>query len=32
MIDFTQSRNDEPIEKLIQKCEIKAKTGKKLPN
>ena len=31
MIDFTQSRNDVPIEKLIQKCEIKAKTGKELP-
>ena len=31
MIDFTQSRNDEPIEKLIQKCEVKAKTGKELP-
>ena len=31
MIDFTQSRNDEPIEKLIQKHEVKAKTGKKLP-
>ena len=24
-------RNDEPIEKLIQKCEVKAKTGKELP-
>ena len=24
MIDFTQSKNDEPIEKLIQKCEVKA--------
>ena len=31
MIDFTQLRNDEPIEKLIQKCEVKAKTGKELP-
>ena len=31
MIDFTQSRNDGPIEKLIQKCEIKAKAGKELP-
>ena len=31
MIDFTQSRNDEPIEKLIQKCKVKAKTGKELP-
>ena len=30
MIDFTQSRNDEPIEKLIQKHEVKAKTGKEL--
>ena len=31
MIDFTQFRNYEPIEKLIQKCEVKAKTGKELP-
>ena len=31
MIDFTQLRNDGPIEKLIQKCEVKAKTGKGLP-
>ena len=31
MINLTQSRNNEPIEKLIQKCEIKAKTGKELP-
>ena len=31
MIDFTQSRNDEPIERLIQKCEVKAKTGKESP-
>ena len=31
MIDFTQSRNDKPIEKLIQKHEVKAKTGKELP-
>ena len=31
MIDFTQSRNDGPIEKLIQKCKIKAKAGKELP-
>ena len=31
MIDFNQSKNDEPIEKLIQKCEVKSKTGKELP-
>ena len=31
MIDFSQSRNDEPIEKLIHKCEVKAKSGKELP-
>ena len=31
MIDFTQSINDGPIEKLIQKCKIKAKAGKELP-
>ena len=31
MIDFTQLRKDEPIEKLIQKCEVKAKAGKELP-
>ena len=31
MIDFTQSRNDGPIEKLIQKHKIKAKAGKELP-
>ena len=31
MIDFTQSRNEDPIEKLIQICEVKAKTGKELP-
>ena len=31
MIDFSQSRNDEPIEKLMHKCEVKAKTGKELP-
>ena len=33
MIDFSQSRNDEPVEKLIHKCELKAqkKPGKKLP-
>ena len=30
MIDLNQSKN-EPIEKLIQKCEVKAKTGKELP-
>ena len=31
MIDYTQSRNAEPIEKLIQKHDIKPKTGKELP-
>ena len=33
MIDFSQSRNDEPVEKLIHKCEFKAKStsGKELP-
>ena len=33
MIDFSQSRNDEPVEKLIHKCELKAKSisGKELP-
>ena len=31
MIDLNQSKNDEPIEKLIQKHEFKAKTGKELP-
>ena len=31
MIDFIQSRNDEPIEELIQKHQVKAKTGKELP-
>ena len=31
MMDFNQLRNDEPIEKLIQKCEVKAKDGKELP-
>ena len=31
MIDFTQPRNDELIEKLIQKHEVKAKTCKELP-
>ena len=32
LIDFSQSRNnEEPIEKLIHKCEVKAKTGKELP-
>ena len=33
MIDFSQSRNDEPMEKLIHKCELKAqkKSGKELP-
>ena len=31
MIDFTQSRNDEPIEKLIQKHKVKAESGKELP-
>ena len=30
MIDFTQSRNGEPIEKLIKKCKVKAKTGNEL--
>ena len=33
MIDFSQSRNNEPVEKLIHKCELKAKStsGKELP-
>ena len=31
MIDFSHSRNYGPIEKLIPKCEVKAKTGKELP-
>ena len=31
MIDFNQSKNDEPIEILIQKHEVKAKTRKDLP-
>ena len=33
MIDFSQSKPDEPVEKLIQKCELKAKSasGKELP-
>ena len=33
LIDFSQLRNDEPVEKLIHKCEIKAKStsGKELP-
>ena len=31
MIDFTQSRINKPIEKLIQKHEVKTKTGKELP-
>ena len=31
MIDFSQSSNDEPIEKLIHKCKVKAKPGKELP-
>ena len=33
MIDFSQSRNDEPAEKLIHKCELKAQkeSGKELP-
>ena len=33
MIDFSQSKHDEPVEKLIQKCELKAKiaSGKELP-
>ena len=30
MIDFNQSKNDEPIERLIQKHEVRAKTGKEL--
>ena len=32
MIDFTQSRNDEPIGEIDPKtCKVKAKTGKELP-
>ena len=33
MIDFSQSKNDEPVEKLIHRCEVKAKntSGKELP-
>ena len=31
MIDLTQPRNGEPIEKFIQKCEVKAKTSKEMP-
>ena len=31
MIDLTQSVNDEPIGKLIEKHETKVKTGKELP-
>ena len=33
MINFSQSRHDEPVEKLIQKCELKAESasGKELP-
>ena len=31
MVDFNQSKNDEPIEKLVQKHEVKSKTGKELP-
>ena len=33
MIDFSQLRNDEPVEKLIHKCELKAQStsGKELP-
>ena len=33
MIDFSQSRNDEPVEKLIHKHELKAQkeSGKELP-
>ena len=31
MIDFSLSKNDEPIEKLIHKHKVKVKSGKKLP-
>ena len=31
MIDFSQSYNDESVEKLIQKHESKTQTGKELP-
>ena len=31
MIDLTQSKNDEPIRKLIEKHEVKAKASKELP-
>ena len=33
IINFSQSRHDEPVEKLIQKCKLKAKStsGKELP-
>ena len=33
MVDLSQSKHDEPVEKLIQKCEVKTKiaSGKELP-